>query len=255
MSLVIAANWKMNKTVQETKEYVEKLKTWQNEISGTQVIICPPYTALQAAAESLNNTSFALGCQNMHWENSGAFTGEISPLMLKELGVRYVILGHSERRHIMGETDAEVNKKIKVACEYNFIPIFCVGETLEQREAGQTNAVVLEQLREGLKDIEADKLKNLIVAYEPVWAIGTGKAATSADAIEVCKLILDELKNLCGADNVSRMRIQYGGSVKKDNIGEFVAAPEIHGALVGGASLQADGFAGLIKAAQEGQNG
>ncbi len=251
MSLIIAANWKMYKTVSETKDYLDKFTG--NTFNKTQVVVCPPFTALSAASEVLCGTQTALGAQNMNWHTEGAYTGEVSPLMLKDLGVRYVIIGHSERRHKMNETNADINQKVLAAVEYSFTPILCVGETGDEREAGRTKEVVLEQLREGLKDVAADKLKNLVVAYEPVWAIGTGLAASAQDAVEVAQLIREELKPFIDSGN-TKFRLQYGGSVNKDNIGEYVSAPEINGALVGGASLQADSFAALIRAAEEAVN-
>ncbi|NLI69976.1 MAG: triose-phosphate isomerase [Firmicutes bacterium] len=247
MNLIIAANWKMHKTVEETKEYVEKFKVWQEELSGSQVIICPPFTALLTAREALFKTAFHLGAQNMMWESEGAYTGEISPLMLRELGVRYVIIGHSERRWVFGETDEQINRKINAALEYNLIPIFCVGETMEDHQSGRMKKVVLGQLREGLKGIDTDKVKNMIIAYEPVWAIGTGVAASQEDAAAAAECILEEIDHIF--EDRTRVKILYGGSVNKDNIGDFVTIPGIEGTLVGGASLQADVFAGLIRAA------
>lgn len=247
MNLIIAANWKMYKTNQETKEYVEKFKVWQGELSGSQVIICPPFTALSAAGEALFKTAFHLGAQNIMWESEGAFTGEISPLMLKEFGVRYVIIGHSERRWIFGETNEQINKKINTALEYNLIPIFCIGEKAEDHQSGQMEKVILNQLREGLEGIDPEKIKNLVIAYEPVWAIGTGIAASQEDAAVAANCILEEIDRIF--EDRSKVKILYGGSVNKDNIGDFVTIPGIDGTLVGGASLQADTFAGLIRAA------
>lgn len=250
MNLTIAANWKMYKTTQETQDFMEEFKLLQEEFASSQVVICPPFTSLSAAGELLSGTQYSLGAQNMLWESEGAFTGEISPLMLKDQGVNYIILGHSERRWIMGETNEQINKKLKAAFQNNLVPIFCVGETEENRKAGETDSVILEQLREGLKGINPADINDLVIAYEPVWAIGTGLAATKEDAVKVIEgCILKEMKDFMG-DSDTRVRVLYGGSVKEDNIGDFVSAPGIDGALVGGASLKTDSFAGLIRAAQ-----
>ena len=254
MNLTIAANWKMYKTRQETKDFLDRMKAMESDFSSSQVIICPPFTSLSTAEESLRNSTLMLGAQNMLWEAEGAFTGEISPMMLKDNGVRYVIIGHSERRWIMGETNEQINKKLNAAFDYNLTPIFCIGEKEEMRKAGETEKVIMEQMDEGLKGIDAEKVKNLIIAYEPVWAIGTGLAASAEDAREAADCIQKKLQEFLG-DNAKKVKILYGGSVKKDNIGDFVALPNIHGALVGGASLQVDGFSGLIKAAQNAVQG
>ncbi len=249
VNLTIAANWKMYKTNQETKDYLGKFRTMQQNNTNTQVIFCPPFTSLSTAGEVMANTNYLLGAQNMLWEAEGAFTGEISPMMLKELGVRYVIIGHSERRWVFNETDGQINKKLKAAFESNLVPIFCIGETEAARKAGQTEKMILEQLDFGLEGIDPEKIKNLVIAYEPVWAIGTGLAAKGEDAREASECILNRLKDYLN-NNSSRLRILYGGSVNKENIGDFVTLPHIDGALVGGASLQVESFGGLIKAAQ-----
>ncbi len=250
MGLIVAANWKMFKNNKETGDYFSELRRYEDEFSGLQVIVCPPFTALFKANESLAGSSYGLGAQNLFWEKEGAFTGEISPVMLQDNGVNYVLIGHSERRWVMGESDADINKKMKAAFEYDLIPIFCVGEKIEERKAGKTDEVVLEQLREGLKDIDPNLDEKIIIAYEPVWAIGTGMAATAEDAVQVIDgCILKEMSRRSSGGKAV-VPVLYGGSVKEDNIGEFVSKGCISGALVGGASLKADSFAALIRAAQ-----
>ena len=248
--MIIAANWKMFKTVSETTEFVKDLHRRREELEGTRVIVCPPFTSLAAARENQEGNVFALGAQNVHWENEGAFTGEISPAMLHDLGVTYVIVGHSERRHIMGETDEMINGKLQALLQYDLVPIFCVGETEEEREEGRMVEVLKTQIRKGLEGLKPVHLHQLLVAYEPVWAIGTGKAATAEDAAEASRLIratVDELGDGAG----EQLQVLYGGSVKEANIGQFVSLPEIQGALVGGASLKVDSMVGLTRAAQE----
>lgn len=251
MGLIVAANWKMFKNNKETVEYFNDFKKYENEFSEVQVIVCPPFTALFKAGETLEGSAYELGAQNLFWENEGAFTGEISPAMLQDNGAKYVLVGHSERRWVMGESDEVINKKMKNAFANNLIPIFCVGEKIEERKAGDTDKVILEQVRQGLKDIDPALDEKMIIAYEPVWAIGTGMAATAEDAVEVIEgCILKEMnyRSPCGKASVP---VLYGGSVKEDNIGEFVSKECISGALVGGASLKADSFAALIRAAQK----
>jgi len=248
--MIIAANWKMFKTVSETAEFVESLQNQQEKIKGARVIVCPPFTSLAAARERQQEKVVALGAQNVHWESEGAFTGEISPVMLKDLGVSYVVVGHSERRHVMGETDEFINLKLKALFEHGLSPIFCVGETEQQREDGRTAEVLKDQVRLGLREISPSHLASMILAYEPVWAIGSGKAATAEDAGEASRLIretVDELRPGAG----EKLKILYGGSVKPHNIGQFVSLAGIQGALVGGASLKVDTFVELIKEAQE----
>lgn len=216
-------------------------------IENVEVVVCPPFTALDAVAAECSDLGISLGAQNLHWEASGAFTGEISPVMLKDVGCKYVIIGHSERRQYFGETNETVNAKIKAALEHKLTPILCVGETLEQRETGVTDRICREQVIEGLKDIDSRLLKDIVVAYEPVWAIGTGKSASAKDAEHVINYIRLVLSDLLGADTAEKIRIQYGGSVKPDNIEELMAQPNIDGALVGGASLKAESFASIIR--------
>lgn len=240
---IIAGNWKMYKTGAEATALVKAL---QAEIAGSaaEVVVCPPYTALAALAGS----GLQLGAQNVHWEKEGAFTGEISAVMLKEHGVRYVIVGHSERRQYFGETDAGVNKRAKAALANGLRPIVCVGELLADREAGKTETVVAGQVRGSLAGFSKDDILQTVIAYEPVWAIGTGKTASPAQAQEVHALIRRLLKELFG-DAAEKVRIQYGGSVKPDNAKELLGQPDIDGALVGGASLKAADFAAIVKAA------
>lgn len=244
--IIIAGNWKMHKTVAEAASFVQELKLI---VTNTQVevVVCPPFTALAAVSEVLKESNIALAAQNMHWEKQGAYTGEISPVMLKELGVKYVVLGHSERRQYFAETDEAVNKKVKAALENGLIPIVCVGETLEQREAGTTQEVVSAQTRGALAGLTPDQVAGLVIAYEPVWAIGSGKTASDEDAQEVNKYIRKVVADKFGAATAEAVRIQYGGSVKPANAKGLMSQLDIDGALVGGASLKVEDFAGIIK--------
>jgi len=250
---LIAGNWKMYKTIAEARQLVPELVRGLDPISGVEKAICPPFTALLAARALLEGSTIRLGAQNMHWENSGAFTGEISPLMVAEL-CTYVILGHSERRAYFGETDETVNKKVKAAYGVGLIPIVCVGETLQENEAGKTGEVVERQVKLGLQDValtsQKDGSVNLVIAYEPVWAIGTGRAASGegANAV-VSQFIRPSLAQLFGSEIAQSVRVLYGGSVKASNASEFFNQPDIDGALVGGASLKADEFIGIVQAA------
>ena len=241
----IAGNWKMNKGIEETKQFFQEFLPLIKSLdfNTRDVMIAPPFTSLFIASELIKNTKILLGAQNACWEKKGAFTGEISPSMLKEINVKYVIIGHSERRHIFGETNEIIAKRVKGVIEEGLCAILCVGETLEQREKGITFLVVEEQLKEGLKYIN-DKIteKNLIIAYEPVWAIGTGKTATPEQAEEVHVFIREILSKLFGKDLSEKIRIIYGGSVKPDNIKELISQPNIDGVLVGGASLNPKSF-------------
>ncbi|MEO8233699.1 MAG: triose-phosphate isomerase [Ignavibacteriota bacterium] len=247
---VIAGNWKMNNDLKESEKLIVELKNLlQNEKPNCDVIVCPPFTSLSEAAKLLKGSSIKLGAQNMHFEDSGAFTGEVSALMLKSVGCEYVILGHSERRNIFGESDELINKKIKKALAAGLIPIFCVGELLEERENGKTNDVVKRQILKGLDEISAEEMKNIIVAYEPVWAIGTGKTATPTQAQEVHEFIRDLIEIDYTLEIANDLVIQYGGSVKPDNAKELISQKDIDGALVGGACLKADSFLGIIKGA------
>jgi len=238
----------MYKTIAEAAEFARQLITDQ-EIPSVEKVICAPFTALPALAQLLNGTPYVLGAQNMHFEEQGAFTGEISPLMLKELGVAYVILGHSERRQYFNETDETVNKKVLTALHHGLKPIICVGESLEQREANQTEAVVRSQTEAALRQVTADRLPEVVVAYEPIWAIGTGKSSTAEDANQTIGYIRSVIAERYGKEAAETVRIQYGGSVKPDNIGSFLTQSDIDGALVGGASLTADSYLKLIAGA------
>lgn len=244
---IIAGNWKMHKTVAEALDLVRELRRGLLEVEGVEVVLCPPFIALAPVAELLKPTRIGLGAQNMFWEDQGAYTGEVSPLMLKDL-VQYVILGHSERRQYFGETDEGVNRKVQAALKHGLKPIICVGENLEENEAGRTNEVVERQLRSALRDIPAEQARTLVIAYEPVWAIGTGKPATGAGANAVIGLtVRGVLADLYGEEIAQAVRIQYGGSVNPKNIAEFMIQPEIDGALVGGASLKAPDFIAIVQ--------
>jgi triosephosphate isomerase len=246
---LIAGNWKMYKNVDEAAELAATLKNVLKDVptDKSEVAICPPYTDLQAVASVIKGTNIRLGAQNMYAAQEGAFTGEISPLMLRSVGVHYVILGHSERRQYFKETNEEINKKIKMALEYGLFPILCVGERLEEREKGLTFDIIKDHVLGGLSGITKDKATNIVIAYEPVWAIGTGKTATPDQAQEVHKFIRSTLTSLYDAPTAETIRIQYGGSVKPDNAKTLMNMPDIDGALVGGASLKADSFEAIVK--------
>lgn len=238
---LIAGNWKMNNTRKDTIDFLDNFLPKVRNITS-DIVICPPFTNLFTAAEKLANTNVKLGAQNMHWEDNGAFTGEISPLMLKEVPCEYVIIGHSERRQYFAETDETVNKKIKSALKHGLLPIVCVGETLSQREEGITMAWVTSQVEKALKDISSSEVEKIVFAYEPIWAIGTGKTASSKDAEEVIKAIRGKIGELYSKNVAENIRILYGGSVKPDNIKELMNEADIDGALVGGASLDPESF-------------
>jgi len=244
---IIAGNWKMNLNTQEAVFLVEYLKRSLAEEKEVEAVVCPPFTSLLSVAQVLKGTNIKIGAQNMSWEQKGAYTGEISPLMLKDLGCEYVILGHSERREYFSETNAMINKKAHTALENGLKPIVCVGETLEQREAGKMEEVIREQTTKSLAQLPLEKITDLVVAYEPVWAIGTGKSATSEQANEVIKLIRSILEEMFGSEKAQAIRIQYGGSVKPETIAELMNQSDIDGALVGGASLQADPFTKIVR--------
>jgi triosephosphate isomerase len=246
---LVAGNWKMNKTIAETRELLSVMKDGLNAIGGVEKVVCPPFISLTAAAEMLDGTQIGLGAQNLFWEEKGAYTGEVSPAMVKEL-CRYVILGHSERRAYFGETDETVNKKLLAAQMHDLIPIVCVGETLEQYESSQTKDVVSTQTRLGLTGLPADFAPSIVVAYEPVWAIGTGKASTGEAANTVIRdFIRPVIAELYGDAAAQAIRVLYGGSVTGANAAEFFSQPDIDGALVGGASLKVDDFIAITKAA------
>ncbi len=243
---IIAGNWKMHKTVAETTALIKELAPL---VAGAaaEVAVCPPFTALTAAKAALAGTAIKLGAQDMYWEKQGAFTGEVSPLMLKDAGCDYVVIGHSERRQFFAETDETVNKKLAAAFAYGLVPIMCVGETLAAREAGTTEQVVDRQVRKGLAGLTADQVASMVIAYEPVWAIGTGRTASADDAEAVCAFIRRLAAELFGQAAADAVRIQYGGSVKPENSAELMGKQDIDGALVGGASLDAATFAKIVK--------
>ncbi len=245
----VAGNWKMHKTVAEGVALVRELRDLVGGIEGVRVAVAPPFTAVHAVAQLLTGSRIEVAGQNVHWEAQGAFTGEVSCGMLAEAGATCVIIGHSERRQFFGETDATVNKRTKAALAAKLTPIVCVGELLEEREAGRTMDVVGRQVRGGLAGLSAAELEQVVIAYEPVWAIGTGKTATTAQAQEVHAAIRAILREL-GGDVADRMPIQYGGSVKPENAAELMSQPDVDGALVGGASLKADSFAAIVEAAK-----
>lgn len=247
---VIAGNWKMNNDINSTVNLISEIKKELNAKSfDADVIVCPPFTSLETAYALVKGSVVKLGAQNMYFEESGAFTGEISPSMLKSAGCEYVILGHSERRTIFHESDQTINKKIKTAVKHNLKPIFCIGETLDEREKGITFKVIETQVRNGLDGLTQSELSNLIVAYEPVWAIGTGRNATPQQAQEVHQFIRGLVAKLYSQSFADQLVIQYGGSVKSDNAKELLSQPDIDGALVGGACLKADSFVKIILAA------
>lgn len=246
---IIAGNWKMHKDTAEAIKLTHAILEGVADIDGVEVVLCPPFTALSAVEDIITNTKIQLGAQNMHWADQGAFTGEISPLMLKGW-CDYVILGHSERRQYFGETDAGVNKKARAALTHHLVPIVCVGENLAQNEAGETTAFVGGQVRAAFEGLSAEQATQVVVAYEPIWAIGTGKNAEPADANRIIGLsVRGALAELYGEDVAQMIRVQYGGSVKPDNVETYMAQPDVDGALVGGASLQADSFIALVKGA------
>lgn len=245
--LIIAGNWKLNNTSQEAVELVTLLKRDLDDVTDVDVVVCPVATALTDVKDALGESSISLGAQNMHWEDSGAFTGEVSAPLLKAIGVQYVIIGHSERRQYFGETDEAVNKKIKAALTHGLTPIVCVGEVLQEREDGKAFDVIEKQCEGAFAGLTAAEMEKLVIAYEPVWAIGTGKTATPDQAQEVHKFIRGLLVKLYDDNVAQTICIQYGGSVKPENSAELMSQPDIDGALVGGASLKADSFVGIIK--------
>jgi triosephosphate isomerase (TIM) len=244
---IIAGNWKMHKTLSEAKAFVEEVNGLVPTKEKVESVICAPALFLERLVEAAKGYDVEIGAQNMHFEESGAFTGEISPVALQDIGVQYVVLGHSERREMFNETDEAVNKKTLVAFLHNLTPIVCCGETLEQREAGQTNELVGNQVKIALTGLSEDQVKQTIIAYEPIWAIGTGKSSSAADANEVCAHIRKVVAEQFTPEVAGAVRIQYGGSVKPSNIAEYMAQPDIDGALVGGASLEAQSFLQLLE--------
>lgn len=243
----IAGNWKMNKTVEEALDLVKELKASLSGVEKMEVAVAPPFTALYAVKSALKDSPIRLAAQNLFWEEKGAYTGEISPVMLKGLGCDYVIIGHSERRQYFGEADETVNRKIRAAIAHGLKAIFCIGETLSEREAGKTFSVIERQVEAGLKDLKEGEINDLVVAYEPIWAIGTGKTATPLQAEEVHQFIRRKLQKLYSKEVSERIRIQYGGSVTPENINGLMEEEDIDGALVGGASLKTDTFAKIVR--------
>ncbi len=243
----LAGNWKMNLTASESVELAKQLKENLSAVSGRTVMIAPNFSALYSVNEVIKGTNIALGAQNMYFEANGAFTGELSADMLKDVGVTYVILGHSERRSIFNEPNEWINKKVKAALANELLPVLCIGETLNERESGKMNDVLRDQLTGSLSGISAEEMKKITVAYEPVWAIGTGKTASPEDADNAHQFVRDVLKDLYGMDTANNTVIQYGGSVKDSNVDGLMAMENIDGALVGGAALKADSFSRIVK--------
>lgn len=243
MKNLMAGNWKMHKTIAEGVSFVNEMKTQIVDKPNRGVLLCVPATMLHAVAEAVKGSSILVGAENMHFEEKGAFTGEISPLMVKDTGATFTLLGHSERRAIFGETDELINKKMKSALAHGITPVLCIGESLEERESGKLQSVISTQLKGGLAEISEDNAKKIVIAYEPVWAIGTGKTASPQDADDahaICRKVIEEIYGKTLADTIL---ILYGGSVKADNVDELMAMPNINGALVGGASLEVESFA------------
>lgn len=249
---IVAGNWKMNKNAAEAVSLVEEVKSGLDEKTGVAVVVCPPFTSLPAVSALITGTGVELGAQNMHWEQSGAFTGEVSAEMLRELYCHYVIIGHSERRTLFKETNQDTNRKLKTALASNLIPILCIGETIQERKADRTESVLESQLKAGLADVGANEIQNVIIAYEPVWAIGTGVSATLEQAQQAHEFIRGLLKELSGESEAMRIRIMYGGSVNPDNAKELFGQPDIDGGLIGGASLNPNHFLAIVSAAARG---
>ena len=247
--VIIAGNWKMNKAAAAGKELVEALKPLVADVTEAEIVVCPPFTTLGAVVEAAAGSNIGVGAQNIHWAANGAFTGEISADMLTTSGVKYVIIGHSERRQYFGETDETVNKRLAAALAAGLIPIVCIGELLEERESGKTEEVLATQIRGGLANVSAEDAAKIVIAYEPVWAIGTGKTATPEMAQAAHAFIRADLAAMFGAETAEAMRIQYGGSMKPANAKELVAQKDIDGGLIGGAALDAESFLSLISEA------
>ncbi len=248
---IIAGNWKMNKTLSETKAFVEELKPLLGKPKWCEVVVCVPYVNLPAAVRMFKDCRVSVGAENCHFESHGAYTGEVSAEMLKELGVKYVIIGHSERRQYYNETDFTVNKKVHAAIEAGLYPIICVGESLEQRELGVTMELIAYQVKAALAGVPADKMRHVVIAYEPLWAIGTGKTATAEQAGEVCEAIRAIIRKLYGARVARSVTVQYGGSMNPKNAAELLAQPDVDGGLIGGASLKAPDFVEIVNAANQ----
>jgi len=248
---IIAGNWKMNKTATETKKFAEELKTLLPKAKWCDVVVCVPYVNIPAALRAFKDMRVSIGAENVYYEKSGAFTGEVSADMLKDLGVKYVIIGHSERRQYFGETDIIVNKKVHAALEAGLHPIICVGESLEQREMGVTMDLISLQVKSAFAGVSAEKARKCVIAYEPIWAIGTGKTATAEQANEVCNAIRATIRHLYGARVARSVTIQYGGSMNPKNAAELLAQPDVDGGLIGGAALKPDQFVEIINAANQ----
>ena len=243
---IIAGNWKMNKTSTEARDLASKLIPLVSGVKDRDIVLAPPFTSIPAVAETVKGTNMALSAQDLFWEEKGAFTGEISAEMLLDLGCKYVIIGHSERRQFFGETDETVNKKVRQALNKGLLPIVCAGELLSEREAGKANEVIERQVVGALKGVTAAEMQKIVIAYEPVWAIGTGKTATPDQANEIHAFIRQKIKSMYNGDVAGALRIQYGGSVTPENVSTLMAKPDIDGALVGGASLKPESFAALV---------
>ena len=248
---IIAGNWKMNKTASDTKKFAEELKPILPRAKWCEVVVCVPFVNIPAALKAFKDMRVAVGAENLYYEPSGAYTGEVSADMLKDLGVKYVIIGHSERRQYYNETDFTVNKKVHAALEAGLRPIVCVGESLEQRELGVTNELISYQVKVALAGLSETQVRRVVVAYEPIWAIGTGKTATAEQAGEVCSNIRATIRSLYGARVARAVTIQYGGSMNAKNAHELLAQPDIDGGLIGGASLKPDDFMAIINAANQ----
>ena len=244
---MIAGNWKMHMTNTEATVFVEQLKTLVADVI-CEVVVCPPFTTISTVADLTEDTKFRVGAQNVFHEESGAYTGEVSPSMLTDLGVSYVIVGHSERRSIFKEADRCVNKRVRIVLQHGMSPILCVGESLNQRESGETVAFIHSQLEMGLLGVPAEEMTEVVIAYEPIWAIGTGRTATAEQAGEVCQSIREKIATMYTPEIAEQVRILYGGSVKPDNAKDILAQSHVDGALVGGASLEAEAFTDIIKA-------
>jgi triosephosphate isomerase len=242
----IAGNWKMYKTVQEAVVFVKELRSVVKDIADVEIVVAPSFIAVYPVAEAARNTNIGVAAQDLYWEREGAFTGEVAPAMIVEAGAEYAIIGHSERRRLFGETDAIVNRKVVAAIGAGLTPIVCIGETLEERERDETLAVLDRQIKDGLDQLTADQVAELVIAYEPVWAIGTGRTATAAQAGDAHAHIRKRLRQWFGADAAERCRVIYGGSVKPDNIRELMDNPDVDGALVGGASLDVGSFGEIV---------
>lgn len=250
---IIAGNWKMNKTASEGKTFLDELKSQVGRVKWCEVVVCVPYVDIPMALRALKDCRIAVGAQNVHHEEKGAYTGEVSAEMLKDLGVKYVIVGHSERRQYFGETDALVNKKVHAALNAGLRPIVCVGESLEQRQSGVTEDLIVLQVKSALAGVPVEKIRQIVFAYEPIWAIGTGHTATAEQANEVCNLIRATIRKMHGARIARAITIQYGGSMNAGNAYELLAQPDVDGGLIGGASLKVPDFTAIVNAANQEQ--